>query len=365
MEEERSFSKEDYERIKKENDILKRYINSMPPEFLGLSGRDSGLQTYVCPCCQSGTGKNHTGIKINKASRTDSPKYHCFACGFSGDVISLGMEYYHTGFKETMERLKEFYDSPNLITDAERLALLPRVEYAQKEPKEYADQMDYYKEKMKLLLQDGSAGLKYMEERGISKETLAHFMIGFDDKWVCPGKEKTKAYPTPRVIIPTTKKSYLARDIRKDAPKKYSKMKYGATNLFNIKNTRKSDKKELIFVVEGEIDAMSIYEATGGKAKVIGLGSCSMWKELLREARQMSDNTFCLMLDNDNAGFKTAAELEEAFDTFGISYLEAEYPYNDPNTYLMEDREGMKETISLIYEKYHEMEMDLTEQMEY
>ena len=47
-----------------------------------LESRGRGF--YVCPKCGSGNGKNHTA-----AFKVTGDRWHCFACGASGDVFDL------------------------------------------------------------------------------------------------------------------------------------------------------------------------------------------------------------------------------------------------------------------------------------
>lgn len=105
--------------------------------------------------------------------------------------------------------------------------------------------------------------------RGISLDTLNRFRIGYVEHWRHP-KVAGSVPTSPRLIIPTSKYSYLARDTRDnltDTQKKYSKSKVGAVRIFNIEALQTAQKP--IFVVEGEIDALSIIDV-GGEAIALG-----------------------------------------------------------------------------------------------
>lgn len=154
-------------------------------------------------------------------------------------------------------------------------------------------------------------GLEYLEQRGISEETAREFNLGFLNNWKSPTAEARGNHPqgTPRLIIPTGKFSYIARDSRTDIPdneKPYTKMKEGQVHIFNEKAL---NENQPIFIVEGEIDALSIMET--GKAQAIGLGSVAnvgiFMKAVYRAKKYRSEEkgfypTFLVALDNDEAG---------------------------------------------------------------
>ena len=118
--------------------------------------------------------------------------------------------------------------------------------------------------------------------------------------------------PSPRLIIPTGRTSYLARDVRgkderSEQEARYTKVKVGKTRLFNAEALDTAEKP--VFIVEGEIDAMSIVEA-GGEA--VGLGSASNVRLLLeRLAEKKPAQPLILALDNDERGRKASCELED------------------------------------------------------
>lgn len=320
----------------------KDYINSLEPTFLGKAGVFNNIQTYICPCCQSGSGKNRTGL--SKIPHKNS--YHCFACGESGDVIHFAEKYYNVDFKEALNKLSSYYG----ITKNTDFSSVKKYETEDLDiDLPCVDQLEYFNKVRKDL--DPS----YLEKRGISEKTQHHFWVGTDKSWVNPiAKEKfpnKKLYTTPRCIIPTSRFSYLARDIRENIPEfaeKFSKAKYGTTRLFNT--ALKGNESELVYIVEGEIDAMSIYDATDGKIQAIGLGSTAMWRHLYNEISfypHLQGKTYVLMLDNDNAGNMAMTKIEETFKIYGIPYIIQEYPkeYNDPNEYLVKNRAGFAKMI--------------------
>ena len=87
--------------------------------------------------------------------------------------------------------------------------------------------------------------------------------------------------------------------------------------LFNAEALDTAEKP--VFIVEGEIDAMSIVEA-GGEA--VGLGSASNVRLLLeRLAKKKPAQPLILALDNDERGRKASCELEDGLRAASLPYF--------------------------------------------
>ena len=154
----------------------------------------------------------------------------------------------------------------------------------------------------------------YLEKRGISMELAKKFNLGYVSTWDNPkaALQGKKITPTPRVIIPTSENTYLARDARLEIPdneEPYKKQKVGESHLFNGKALLQDEKP--IFLVEGEFDALSIMEASD-KVEAVGLGSTQdqrILKDALKKvirfktSKKIPYNPLILIaMDNDSAG---------------------------------------------------------------
>lgn len=127
-----------------------------------------------------------------------------------------------------------------------------------------------------------------------------------------PALEGKKIHQTPRIIIPTSAKTYLARDTRSNIPdeeKPYKKTKVGKAHLFNGKALLQDTKP--IFLVESEFDALSIMEASD-KVEAVALGSTQnqrILKDALDRVKHHKANAnmpydplILIAMDNDYAG---------------------------------------------------------------
>lgn len=365
---------------KERNNKIKAIINQKEPTFLGMSGKNGGQQTYCCPFCTSGRGAHKTGISMIPATKHTKPIYRCFSCQNSSDVFNMAMTYYGTNFTDTMKILINYYniDVQNLTASEQETQEIQDREEEEEENRivEIVDQTDFIKTCCQNL--DPS----YLLKRGISEETQRHFLVGTDLNWINPKNDNTKKYPSPRCIIPSSPYSYLARDIRPnseltDIQQKYTKIKCGPQHLFNVREAM-SRTITPIFVVEGEIDAMSVYEFSRQKARqsgknfnlpVLGLGSTGNWKQFTEMAKakmylengqkQESDKpvihrTYVIMMDNDTAGKKAAKNIADTLEAYGIPCYIQKYPskYNDPNQMWQENprmfESCIRETINTI-----------------
>ncbi len=287
------------------NEILKE-INEREPAFLSRDGKGKG---FVCPNCGSGSGPKGTGLHRDPGSPTH---WKCFACGGYYDTLDLyGLAF---GFKDFQQKLSGAAAYFGLIAPTPVKAKKKLYQTAPQSPE--TDCTAFFKAAQARLNETD-----YPQRRGLSASTCARFGLGYDPQWKNP-KAPDSVPASPRLIIPTGKTSYLARDVRSqneltDQAAKYTKVKVGKTRLFNAEALDTAAKP--VYIVEGEIDAMSIVEA-GGEA--VALGSASnvhLLMERIREHRPAQP--LILALDNDERGQKASAELEEALKAESVTYF--------------------------------------------
>lgn len=321
------------------NEIRARYAEYLEP------AKKRG--TYICPLCGNGTGSTGDGLAIDPHG--DRLHLKCFnpRCNFYGDLIELYQQQHGCTQQEAFSGLYSYF---NISIDEYTAEPQRQPQRAQKAPQEVQymqevqkDYTEYYRE-CKARISDPAAA-EYLALRGLSPELAHRFWIGFDPAWRSPAAiERGKNPPSsPRLIIPTSTSSYIARDTRPDV-KDYAKMKEGEVQLFNTRDLYNADDRP-VFITEGEIDALSIIEA-GGLATALGsAANYKMLVDLLRDKR--TNNTLILSLDNDDAGRKTSRELAAALQGLNISYISADIAagYKDPNEALTADREAFTRAI--------------------
>ena len=298
--------------------------------------RDKSGKGFICPICGSGSGTHGTGITENPQSRKH---FSCWAgCFNNADIFEIiGKQYNTNDFNEQFKIACEFFritldEQPSLIKTSQ---MLP----AQERPQIPKDFINFFKEAAQHINETNY-------HRGLSDAILKYFQIGYISEWQHP--KIPNAPTTPRLIIPNSKMSYLARDTRDNLTKEqkgYSKMRVGTSELFNKSALLQTEKP--VFIVEGEFDAMSIYEV-GGQA--IGLCSIANKKKIIDFVREHLPNVppLIISLDNDEKGQKATKELTVELDNLNFSsYRVYSLPegMKDANEFLNLDRESFAEWV--------------------
>lgn len=326
------------------------YINSNPQGHLQpAKEKAQGKPSYICPLC--GHGKGGDGL-----TSKDGVHYHCFSCGFHGDMVELIAQEQGIadgGSAEAFEAARRVYGID--VDNTQYTHKTYSTDKPQQTEKPKTDYTSFYKA--------AAANLKntdYHRQRGISDETAARFTLGYVEEWRSPAAT-AQGYnipASPRLIIPTGKHSYLARDTRqldKDSPAyKYRKQQEGAKVTFNSRALREA--KQPVFVVEGELDALSIIEA-GRDA--VAICSTNRAKAFLQElTNQPPAQLLLLALDTDEAGEKATAELIQGLQKLKIPFTVVDIvgEHKDANEALTADREAFIKTVQTAAEYYSELD---------
>lgn len=276
----------------------------------------------------------------------------CFSCEKDADIFGLiGLEYDISNFKEQYNKALELLD-----IEAEPL----EVDATQGTPNK--EQADYYKYLKQVSM--NAHHTDYANKRGLSDEIIKKYSIGFDAEWQHPKLVKEGKNPpkTPRLIIPIDATSYLARDTRSinDIPQEqrgFVKVKIGSSKPYLMHELLAHD--EPTFIVEGEIDALSVIEA-GYKA--VALGSTSNIYAFINEYKEMANKipTFFVMLDSDSSGVDASIKLsKELSKMHQAHHILKPYGYKDPNEYLVADREGFTTFLSNVMQNPNNYSIDL------
>ncbi len=313
---------------------LKSYVES-------ITSKSKGANMYVCPLCGSGTGSHNTGaFSITK----DGKSWKCFSCNKGGDIFDLIGE--HEQIADHSEQLKRAGELYGITIESYRATAQEDFREYQNQPKneQYTHNSTHTTDYTQFFLQANRDIEKTDYHRGLSIETLNRFKIGYVESWRHPKAPNAPA--SPRLIIPTSKESYLARDTRKQIPeeqKPYSKSKVGSIHIFNAKALQTATKP--IFIVEGELDALSIIEV-GGEA--VALGTTTKVKGLLELLKtKKPEQPLIIALDNDEAGEKAYKELSEGLQ--GLNIISYRYnpagEYKDANEALQGNREALRQAV--------------------
>ena len=326
----------------------KDYINAQAPTFL-----QAAKKGYICPApgCGNGTGKDGTGI--TKDQRTG--RYHCFKCGLHADILDLyGLANGIQDYNGKLQGAAEYYgitldgSTPPAAYKEEQHTAAAAQQYTHNSIHTNTQQQDFTS-----FYRDAAAHLQetdYPQRRGISQETCRRFQIGYVAAWKHPNAPANTP-SSPRLIVPVSKYSYLARDTRAEIPQgqeqyKKSKAKCADAVSWTFNRQALQTAQRPVFVVEGELDALSILEC-GGEA--VAIGSTANIGRFIAELKETRPTQPLLIaLDNDQAGQAAAGRLEEELRRQKIPF----YRYNpagrykDANERLTEDRGGLMDAVA-------------------
>lgn len=306
--------------------------------------------TFVCVGCGNGEGVDRTGAKLSD----DETRLLCGKCSKGFSYIDVAAAYYNIDLSNFVEGVKQLCKVAGIEIDEMHVA---------QEVKTVKKEKSLPTELRQLIAEDienGKANLVKLptaEKRGLTDETLADFQIGVIFDWKPPQNrlDNEKSYPSPRVIIPhlinpalpNIPLTYCAalflgeRERIEKQGNKSAKYLYGGSRTPFGLNTLKA--AEELLVTEGEIDALSIWQATSGKYPCLATGGTANNGviDTLKQFYTGKKPTIYFVADNDNAGKNFAetfcnAAKEAGFIATPICFAQPDAPKLDANKILVE-----------------------------
>lgn len=336
-------------------DEAREIAKAMLPSYLSGKGIDLKRPFH---CLSAFHADRHPSMSYRPKTNT----VQCYGCGEHGDIFDvIRMEY---GLDK--ENQREIFDTAYRVLgiDMEHQNDYP-VHSCPVKPKPLVkDNHETAETDYRLFFQEAASHIEdtdYARQRGLAPEIIQRFQIGFEPAWKNPTleeKQRRRISPSPRLIIPTSPYSYIARDTREmltDKQSNYAKLKVGHLRIFNVKALKQSSRP--VFITEGEIDALSI-ESVGGIA--CALGSTSMVGGFLKEVAQHKPRfPLLIALDRDAAGCKAKDKLIAGLESMGIAYacVNISGAHKDENEALVTD----KEVFATAVHEAESMAMELTE----
>lgn len=314
-------------------------------------------KSYVCPLCDNGTGKTGDGIKPrNSKGRV---RWKCHKCGvdfsnFDLAAATLGLDS-ERDKAESARRVKELFGiyegeetfsfsrdkkSARTAWTAEQKAALSfdtkgafemdeKKSASESEPKNYAKFYEVNRANVdKFLAEQGGSF------RGLTAATFEKYGIALHPNFGVEDHEKC-----PHLIIPYDDTHFTAR-----ALVGHDRSQHGANSgLYETLPINTDKPYSVNFIVEGEIDALSIAQVLKGNDDIVGCvatGGATKYRKVVPELEKRFGNaerkpSFIVMFDNDTAGkangVNLASELKAAGYPAEIFFLEekmaGEYEY--------------------------------------
>lgn len=346
---------------------IRNKINQKPlTDFVSLTpSKKGGKDMFNCPICGSGTGGNKSGaLRLYR----ETNRVQCFASDCftdrGEDTIGALRIIWHCSEAEAMRRAGYTLDD----TPEHKEYIEHKKHTEHQERPEYSL---FYREAHEALKASPEA-LEYLHKRGITDESIERFNLGYCAAWK-HSKAPEKAPGTKRIIIPRTKETYTARRIDKpinEYEAQYTKQVQGRQkDLFNLEAL---DGAGVVWICEGELDAISLYQA--GACAVIGIGTTTNTGGIFEEAKKHPETVFILALDNDppkedgsrpgwDAQAKLSAEMQGAgLCVFPLTPEDIYQEAKDANEAYTKNPEALKAFVRCFEEAAQETKADRDEE---
>ena len=300
-------------------------------------------------------GRNHVSVcpfhnDTNPSMQISEDKqiYKCFACGAGGNVFTFVEEFEKVSFIEAVRIVADFigYDLSGYDVALPQKNIDPKQEKLLSLAKEASE---FY---MYNLLNTSNDGLKYFEKRGITKEIIENFKLGYadsDSSKILRYLTK-KGYTTQeiveagigietngsfidrfkgRVIFTLTNMKgevvgFSGRKIDNSDVSKYVNSNENALfnksaclyNFFESKSDILRENK--VYVVEGFMDVIALYKA--GVRNAIATMGVALSKEHVKAIEKMNAQMI-FSFDGDNAGQTSMYKTIEALKNTNLHVL--------------------------------------------
>lgn len=314
----------------------KEYIKEKLEEYLNSKGINT---QKPFKCLNPAHEDKHPSMSYDPSRN----KVKCFSCGADYDTFDIiGLDYGLSSFMDQLNKAKDIFyigkqkENKTMQNNGNHKEEYTNTDTHNTDTQQTDTQQTEIKQDLTGYFNEAHLHIgdtEYPAKRGLSKAVIDRFNLGYIENW----KPSDKAPGSPRLIIPTGRYSYTARDITPGV-EQYRYIKKGSIEIFNKEALQTAQQP--VFITEGEIDALSVIEA-GGEA--VALGSAAYVRKLLDLIKSdRPKQPLIVALDNDNAGEKAAQELIEGLKTLDIKH----YRYNpygehkDANEALTADKES-------------------------
>lgn len=269
--------KEEYERV-----------NGLSEREIAIHLRKAKKSGYVCPKCGSGSREHGTGIKAREWK--GNWRWKCFSCGEDYSNVDILSAEWKVEAAEVVKRLRE----GNTFSTFRDKNVKNKSDVREENPQR--DYTEFYKNAEEKLGEEGGA------IRSLPVEFLRLAKAGIATAEML--KEVGEVVPKggKYLILPYNESHFFMRGLNNE-------VKRGNTGgrgreIYNPLNAFSST---LVFVVEGQIDCLSVMYATG--KKVIAIGSAVNLPKLperLAELNLSRKPKVIILADNDETGKKFA-----------------------------------------------------------
>lgn len=308
------------------------------PDELQAARHERGK--YICPLC--GSGSHGSGSTAAFSIESDGIHGKCFSCQWYGDIFDLVaardglstaeatralIDKYEPGAARSRTSAREDF-SPYRVEDQEAEAQPPAAAAAISSGRDFSEEIKRAHAALK-----GSEGERYLMGRGLTAETLERFNIGFEPAHYFPGAHGKH----PAIMFPYDRGGhYVAwRAIGPHFEGCFDKPKSAEAGDEPVFNAGALYYGGPVFVVESQLDAITI-EQEGGRAVAIGGGGLRKLEKQV--SKRAPAGVLILSFDNDEPGRKDFDKAAEMLTAKGLPFIKGDIcgSAKDPNDLLQQ-----------------------------
>ena len=268
---------------------------------------------YYSPCPRCG-GKDRFYIQPNKKMKNCSGYYRCRQCEISGDSIQFCRDIMGLSFQEAVERVNATVPTNSFF----RSKFNVTKEYR---PVQLKLPTDRWLERAKVVVEESHKQilmkpeiLEYLKSRGIPLEAVRRYKIGWNkediwnDKidWGIESEEGKFVWIPKGILIPTSDPSgkIIRLKVRRSGWKlddeypKYVAVSGSMNGLSIVGDT----KRDVMVVVEAELDAYAIHSAANDFTFVVAVGSNIKNPDNITDYLAKKASILLICHDNDEGG---------------------------------------------------------------
>lgn len=287
--------------------------------------------------------------------------YKCFACGAGGNVFTFLMEYDKISFIESVKQLGDRYGIEVKLSRSDNNKDFYSDLF---EIHEFASDL-YHK---RLFSNDNKKTLKYLTDRGLSKETLKKFKVGYsfsgwedllnkvkDKKFAGEVIDKSGLFTKSdkgsfdrfrnRIMFPIFNQSgrvvaFGGRTLDKDEPAKYinspeTPLYHKSDVMYGLHlSAQPIRQKKSAVLVEGYMDLIQLYQAD--ITNVVAASGTALTERHVQQIKKFTNRAY-LAYDGDNAGVDAAIRAGYLLYQGGVEPLVINVPKDkDPDDWVRE-----------------------------
>ena len=305
--------------------------------------------------CPFHDGDNEPSLVVTPSKNL----WHCFGCGQGGDVVQWVVKADGVSFRHAVELLRAGVEVSGPIVKVGSVRKLPPVVKAGSDDATLlADVVEHYH---RTLLSTPEALAYAVEKRGLSRECVEHFKLGFSDRSLglhLPAKNRAQGeelrvrlttlgvlretgheHLRGSLVVPIVVDGVVAgmygRKIRDDLRAGTPAHLYlpgPHRGVFNVEGFKDSHD---VILCESLIDALTFWSA-GLRHVTTSYGVEGFTDELLSTLMASSVERVLVAYDRDDAGDRAAAELIPRLQAAGFSVSRIQFPRGmDANEYAL------------------------------